>query len=252
MKNKRIIDSWNKIELDSAADERMLIAILTRNRSGKTEKDKVFTMNKTLNWKRLAPVVACLVFVFVLTVVIGSNANWFKPSVYKENLGDSGTLNFYKSEVHGAASFDFGVDVTSRDLTVNENSALFGELADVTAFGTFNSNDKSLLHVEGKIGETKVILATPDTPLTDVVIDTESEVSYISGVPVSAGYFITKENSQGNRNIIYFASFTLGNVSVYVELGGTEAESETLSGTIASIIEQLIANGAPALSKVIE
>jgi hypothetical protein len=38
MKNKQITDSWNKIRLDSAADARMLKAILAHNRSGQSEK----------------------------------------------------------------------------------------------------------------------------------------------------------------------------------------------------------------------
>ena len=42
MKNKRIIDSWSKIKPDSAADARMLNAILAR-RSGKTVKERVCT-----------------------------------------------------------------------------------------------------------------------------------------------------------------------------------------------------------------
>jgi len=50
-KNKKIIEAWNKIEPDSAADERMLSAILARKR-------KELVMQKRTHWKILAPVAA--------------------------------------------------------------------------------------------------------------------------------------------------------------------------------------------------
>jgi len=250
MKNKRIIDSWNKIELDSTADERMLDAILARNYSGKTEKRKVFTMNRTFNLKRLAPIAACLVLLVAVTAIVGNNSNWFRSSIYSETLGENGTLSFYKSDVPEAASFDFGVDVTSRDLTADENKKLFGNVGVTSAYATFSNDDKSLLHIEAKVTNTKIILAAPGLPTTDTVIDVDTEVSTINGLPVSAGYFITNKNSEGNRNIIYFASFTLDDISIYVELGGAEAESEAIRAEIASVIETIIQSGMPDFFKV--
>jgi len=80
MKNNRIIESWNKIEPGNAADARMLGAILTRNRrTGQSKKGKAFTMNKkrTLNWKWLAPVVACLVIAVVIAIPLLSGGGDF-------------------------------------------------------------------------------------------------------------------------------------------------------------------------------
>jgi len=65
MKNKKIIDAWNKIELDAAADARMLEAIIAHNQS-KTR--KVYPMNKT--FKRLVPIAACLALAIAAAVVI--------------------------------------------------------------------------------------------------------------------------------------------------------------------------------------
>lgn len=251
MKNNRIIDSWNKIEPDSTADERMLDAILVRNHSDKIKNEKVFIMSKTFNWKRLAPVAVCFVLLVAVTAVVGNNANWFRSSIYTEALGESGVLSFYKSDVPAATSVDFGIGVTSRNLTADENKELFGNIGITSAYATFNNDDKSLLHVEAKAENTKIILAAPGLPTTDTVIDTNTEVSQINGVPVSAGYFITNKNSEGIRNIIYFASFTLGDISVYVELGGAEEESEAIRREIAFIIETIIQNDAPDFSKII-
>jgi hypothetical protein len=57
-------------------------------------------------------------------------------------------------------------------------------------------------------------------------------------------------NSSGVRNIIYFASFTLGDVSVYTALGGAESDGETLRSEIASVISRLIQNGVPDLARI--
>jgi hypothetical protein len=57
-------------------------------------------------------------------------------------------------------------------------------------------------------------------------------------------------NSSGVRNIIYFASFTIGDISVYTELGGAESVSETLRNEITTVISRLIQNGAPDLARI--
>lgn len=62
MKNDRIFASWNKIEPSNSANERMLSAILERNRSIHKGKDKVNYMSKTKKpvWVRWVAVAACL------------------------------------------------------------------------------------------------------------------------------------------------------------------------------------------------
>jgi len=251
MKNKRIIDSWNKIEPDSAADVRMLDAILARNRLGRFEKRKVFTMNKAFNWKRLAPVAACLVMIIAVTAIFGNNAGWFGSKVYTAEL-NGGTLSFYKSGSLGAENkLDFGVDVTSRDLTAEENNTLFGDLG-VTSHGVFSESDKMLLHVEGRAGNAKVILAAHGTPVSDAVIETNRNTSEVNGIQVSAGYFITHANSQGIKTIIYLASFDMNGVQIYVECGGSQDMSEEWKSEIAYVIDTLIQNGTPNLSAINE
>jgi len=249
MRNKRIISAWNKIEPDSAADARMLDAILARNPSGGTTKMKeVFTMSKTFSWKRLAPIAACLVTAIAVAGAIGNNAGWFDGRVDTVAVG-VGTLQFYKSKGTAAGNMDFGVDIVSRELTAEENKALFGDLPVIT-FGSFDANGKNLLHVEGKSGNVKVILAAPGIPVTDAVIETGRKLSEINGIQVSAGYFITRANSQGIKNIIYIASFEMNGISMYVECGGNEAESQRFQSEIASVIDTLTQNTAPDLSKI--
>ena len=75
MKNDKIIASWNKIEPSDSANERMLSAILERNRSIQNGKDKVKYMSKTK--KMLIPVAACLVMLIAVTGIVGNSLNWF-------------------------------------------------------------------------------------------------------------------------------------------------------------------------------
>ena len=66
MKNKRIANSWCKIEPTAAAEARMLESILAYNHSGGAEKEKVIAI--VFNWKRLVPV--AIFFVLVVAIII--------------------------------------------------------------------------------------------------------------------------------------------------------------------------------------
>lgn len=242
MKNKQIIESWNKIEPDSAADERILSAILTYNHSGKSEKKKVYP--KTLNRKRLALIAACFVVAIALVGIFGKSAGWFGGKVLSTNL-DDGTLNFYKSNsISNAASLAWDIDWGNgihRELTADESKALFGKPG-VSGYAIFRSTDNTLLHFEGKAGKTKIILAASGAPVTDTIVEGNEKTSEINGIPVTAGYFVTNANSQGIKNIIYFASFKADETSVYVELGGVETDSNALRAEIAGVVYQLTKN----------
>ena len=71
MKNDKIIASWNKIEPSDSANERMLSAILERNRSVRNGMDKVNNMSKTKKW--LIPVAACLALLVAVSIPILHN-----------------------------------------------------------------------------------------------------------------------------------------------------------------------------------
>ena len=279
MKNRKIIHAWQAIEPDSAADARMLVAILARNPSGKTKMKEAFTM-KNLNWKRLAPIAACLVLTVAAVAVMGGTG-LFGLSVQAMELGNGETVNFNKANAPRAATLDFGVNVISRDLTAEENEALFGSMP-VTAFGMFDADSKQLLHIEGKNGNTKIIVGAPGLLTTDVILSADplenedirriilygiEQDSFVafgeqgassvtveydpSGfVLVSADYFVTKANSRGERNIIYFATLDMDGTKVYIECGGNKKDSDSLKEEMAAVIDALAQNGAPNLAKV--
>ncbi|MCL2158095.1 MAG: copper resistance protein NlpE [Oscillospiraceae bacterium] len=238
MNMKEYTDYMDNISVDDELHEKIMKRV--------TQKPAVLAMKKPLAWKRLAPVAACLIMVVAIAAVFGNNAGWFGDKVYAVEL-DGGTLSFYKSDYHGAGSLDldFGGDTAGRSLTAEENELLFSHLS-VSSYGIFSASDNSLLHVESRTGNTKIILSAHDVPVTDTMIETSRSISEINGVQVSAGYFITHANSKGERSFIYIASFDLNGVQVYVECGGDEDMSDELKTEIASVIETLINSGAPA------
>jgi len=265
MKNKQIINSWNKIEPDITAQERMLNNVLDRVHSGANKKGE-FTVKKTRKWTRLAPIAVCLIMVFAITAVIGNNSGWFGGAIYTAEL-DGGTLNFHKKSIGaGSMAFELGIDGTTRDLTEEENNLLFGGVFGdnyFTSHGFFSigdkyAPDKTLLHVEattGYDGQTdggmKIIVAASNLGyISDTLIETGRKVSEVNGVQVSAGYFITHKNSRGEKNIIYLASYETNGVTVYIECGGSLERSDEIREEIAFAIDTLTRNGTPNITAI--
>lgn len=63
--------------------------------------------------------------------------------------------------------------------------------------------------------------------------------SQVNGTSITAGYFVTDPNSKGEQNAIYYAAFEIGTCKVYVENGGTKADSEATKNQLAEIIQKL-------------
>ena len=102
---------------------------------------------------------------------------------------------------------------------------------------------KGLIGFEGRIGNTKMVISTADISLLDTVIDGAEKISTVNGISVIAGYFVTDRNSVGKQNAIYYATFKLGDSTVYVENAGDKSESENVKNDLSHIIQELINNG---------
>lgn len=88
MKNDKIIASWNKIEPGDFANDRMLSAIMERNRSAHGKKDEVKSMLHTTKAKKtLISAAACLVVFIMAAGILGSNLGWFSPKNPTVNPG---------------------------------------------------------------------------------------------------------------------------------------------------------------------
>ena len=110
----------------------------------------------------------------------------------------------------------------------------------------------NILGFEGKIGDTRMVVSKQGVNLLDTIIDGNTITSSVDGVDINAGYFITKSNSQGIKTVIYYATFDMGENTIYVEYSGTENESETVKNNLVDTILQLIENGAFDLSQIQE
>ena len=202
-------------------------------------------------WAKWGAIAACFVAVTVLGVGL------FQSGLFGSHT-DIATLNngekivFVKSDnVGGSLALD--VDVTTKPLTEDETLALFSDLP-VTANAIFLNSDidaggsQELIGFEGQVGNVKVIISTSDVQLLDTVIVGTEKVSEINGITIVAGYFVTDRNSVGEQNVIYYATFKLGDSTVYVENAGAKTESESVKNDLATIIQELINNGALDLS----
>lgn len=157
---------------------------------------------------------------------------------------ENGTEIVYHNSRFAASSIDLGVSVTTRQLTENEIAILFPDLP-VTAYAVFG--DSELIGFEGNIGNVKMVISTTDIQLLDTEIVGTREPSVVNGTSVIAKYFETDRNSIGERNIIYCATFRLGDSVIYVENAGAKAKREAVKNELSAIIQVLISHGAPDL-----
>lgn len=253
---KKLINSWDKINPDSAADERMKNAIFAKNDEAEPARENKASLRKARLRKRLVPLAACFALLVALSVFLADNAGLFLPRAYSEDLGKSGKLSFYKSGGEAdAADINLPDDVAARLLTDEEKISFFGSLENAPehGYGYFNINTGEFYRLEDKIGETTVILATHGAPLSCTSVEGETKTSAINGTPVSAGYFVTRANSRGERNIIYYATFELNGLTVYLETGGSSLEKEKLLSAISGIIAEMTeGNSEEAISRTID
>lgn len=206
---------------------------------------------KKYGWVKWISVAACFALAAVLS--IGAfEGEWFRgdDTVILEN-GDK--LIFARSNAI-AGQLSLALNITARALTEEETRALFADLP-VTADAIFESdkdtgNIQGLLGFEGKIGKIKLVISTTHVTLLDTKVCGTEENTEVNGVPVTAGYFITKPNSRGQRTTIYYAAFQLGGSTVYVENAGTEAEREAVKKELAAVIQRLTDLGSLDLYSV--
>ena len=165
------------------------------------------------------------------------------------------TLDFNKADAQVAA------DIAIRghfwqELITDELKAVFHRLADthtITATANFSSDENGAAlfsidaHAVSASGLETYIQIAPGKVVLDYVFSSETKTSDVLETAVTAGYFETKTNSKGLRNVVYFATFKLSGVAYYVELGGAEAEKEALKNEVSELIGLLIEGGAADL-----
>ena len=191
--------------------------------------------SRITNRQKWVSVAACFVLVAVIGVgVFQSNLFGTKNDIATLNGGE--TITFVKNDLSPSS---INLNVTTRPLHV-------------TADAYFDADNHNILGFEGKIGDTRIVVSKQGVNLLDTTIDGNTITSSVDGVDINAGYFITKSNSQGIKTVIYYATFDMGENTIYVEYSGVENESETVKNNLVDTILKLIENGAFDLSQIQE
>lgn len=190
---------------------------------------------------------ACFLFVLLLTgrALSGGISGSGRETVTLEN-GEQ--ISFVKADAAaGQSSSD--IDAFFKELTEEGCNRLFAGLS-AAGWAAFTRKGRQAAGFEGKIGNVKVVVSTPGLCLRDTIVVGDEESTQVEGIDVTAGYFVTRANSRGEKNMIYYASFVLGSASIYVEGGGTQAQGQAVREEVASVIWRLIQNGEPDFSGI--
>lgn len=194
-----------------------------------TGRKKISRHNGWLKWSGAA---ACFVLAAALGIGI-FQGDLFGAKEQISTLDNGDEIRFIKSDA-GSGQLDIAVQIETRDLTESELGLLFKDMP-VTAHVVFNADDGDAIGLEGRACACKLIVSAPDIMLNDTVIEGEEVTSDVDGVSVRAGYFTNR------KNVIYYATFKLGDNTVYVEHAGDKEESETVRSEISYVIQKLIA-----------
>lgn len=211
-------------------------------------------------WLKWGAMAACFVVIVVTAVSVlpnylnqqGTTPPDNSNGVIADNPNDDNIAEtqkeneivFKKSDYMVSSSLDMAV--TIQPLSEEDTAALFPNL-DITAHAVYNDKDGTgegeLLGFEGKIGNVKIIICTSDVNIIDTEIIADEATFELNGTPISARYFVTKPNSKGEQNAIYYATFEIGKCKIYLENGGTKDNSETTKNQLTEVIQKLIENG---------
>lgn len=226
-------------------EERILRALGDVDNQYIKEAEPMKKTRKMNAWRKWASVAACFALVAVIGVGI-FQSGMFGVKTEIATLDNGETITFVKGDTI-ASSMD--LDVTARELNDEEIKMLFADLP-VTANAYFDTDNHNILGFEGKIDDMKLVVSTQGVKLLDTVIDGNEYASTVGEVSINAGYFVTKANSQGVKTVIYYATFDIGENTVYVEYSGIESESETVKTNLVDTILKLIENGEFDLSQI--
>lgn len=226
-------------------EERILRALGDVDNQYIKEAEPMKKTRKMNAWRKWASVAACFALVAVIGVGI-FQSGMFGVKTDIATLDNGETITFVKGDTI-TSSMD--LDVTARELNDEEIKMLFADLP-VTANAYFDTDNHNILGFEGKIDDMKLVVSTQGVKLLDTVIDGNEYASTVGEVSINAGYFVTKANSQGVKTVIYYATFDIGENTVYVEYSGVESESETVKTNLVDTILKLIENGEFDLSQI--
>jgi len=203
-------------------------------------------VKKKLNWKHWGTMAACLAAAVILGIGL-FQSGIFGGGTDTAVLDSGDKIIFVKSNI-GVGNVDINADIYTRPLTEDEVHSLFEGLP-VTADAIYakgeldEGNSQKLIGITGTVGNVKMVISTSDIQLLDAVVEGIEKKSEVNGTSVTAGYFVTRPNSRGERNAIYYASFELDGCKIYLENSGPAKNSEAVKNRLAGLVLRLTENG---------
>lgn len=239
MKNEMIMKAFDSIHPESAADARMLGSIMAYQRTYRRTRVNVI--------RKYAAIAACL----VLLLGAGIGVRYFGANRISVTL-ESGEMMVYH-ENDGVLSSDSIIapePLNSRMLTQEEIRTLFPSVWDAAGnadmYAYFSEKNGDMLHLEGRIGDLKICAVKEGLPVTDTVLTGNESVCTVCGIPVSAGYFVTK----GRKTVIFYADYHADAVGVHAELAGDVHDSMQIGKAFSEALYSMIKSGMPQFSEV--
>lgn len=190
--------------------------------------------------------------IFAIIAVIGCalySKGLKNDSCYIAALENGDTIQFTKSD--SGAFTEQLVGLYLREMNTEEIYACFGELP-VAANAVYAEADGQFIGIDGRIGNVKIAISASgsDFQLRDTEIAGQENDNEIQGVKVTAGYFLTKPNSDGIRTAIFYVSFMLDEYIVYLENAGKEHEIDAVCKELTAVMQRLIDSGQVDFSKI--
>lgn len=256
MKNERMINSWNKVNPEQAAQEHMLRNILMASDPQRTRRYYL---------KKYVPIVACMVIILVLLAAWPKALRTNMPSMPNTEMTDKGSmpipsktennqdlqiatvpLHFNQTdwEIEDKKSIPLHFWNT---LTDSQLQKVFHSLVKeytIEATANYNGSNLSLFNIEARLAslhtdkDLHVLIARDAPPTMCYAFNTETKTTDVYGVEVMAGTF------EEIGMTVYFASWTTGGVGYSVELSGGEAAKEELT----EVVSRLVYDGGADLS----
>lgn len=199
-------------------------------------------------WVKITAVAACI----VLTVTLGISFIHNRPIGSDDHIvtiENGKTLRFVKHDADQSVKLSFSDALDSRELTGDEIGALFGHLP-VNASAHFDRTDHRMIGVDGNIGDVKLMVATDAVMSNTTPPTANGHTSFVNGVSISAGYYLTEPDGESGERVVYYATFELGDNTVYVEHAGATEDSEASRTELTAIILLLIDNGAIDMAQI--
>ena len=234
--------SFDSVRPTSQTDARVTAAM--RGENAKKRKTPVF--------RRLAPVLACIILFVGLgvgwNVYRNGGAFRFGPVDY-ENRG--GTVRFSRSNAGPSAADAMIGNV--RELTQAETQSVFTGKDPTRALGYFMTQELSALTgkdvpigtlycVEATLEDAKVYISLSGlSPKDTFSYDPANlgKVTVLNGTDVYGAYFITDPNSRGEQTVIYSTVFEKDGLLVETELAGQAENAAETAEQISALTEYL-------------